>query len=49
MEPRGATLGRRQRNELICEAKECDARCFDAVIVYSTSRLSRDLFHALAF
>ena len=36
-------------SELIREAKEPDARRFDAVIVYSTSRLSRELFHALAF
>jgi site-specific DNA recombinase len=35
--------------ELIREAKERDARRFDAVVVYSTSRLSRELFHALAF
>jgi len=36
-------------SELIREAKEPDARRFDAVIVYSTSRLSRELFHALAY
>ncbi len=35
--------------ELVREAKEPEARRFDAVIVYSTSRLSRDLFHALAY
>ncbi len=35
--------------ELVREAKEPDARRFDAVIVYATSRLSRDLFHALAY
>lgn len=35
--------------ELLREAKEPDARRFDAVIVYATSRLSRDLFHALAY
>ncbi len=35
--------------ELIREAKERDARRFDAVVIYSTSRLSRELFHALAF
>lgn len=36
-------------SELVREAKEPDARRFDAVIVYSTSRLSRELFHALAY
>ncbi len=36
-------------SELVREAKEPDARRFDAVIVYATSRLSRDLFHALAY
>jgi len=35
--------------ELLREAKERDARRFDAVIVYGTSRLSRDLFHALTY
>jgi site-specific DNA recombinase len=35
--------------ELLREARERDARRFDAVIVYSTSRLSRDLFHALSY
>jgi len=35
--------------ELVREAKEPDTRRFDAVIVYATSRLSRDLFHALAY
>ena len=35
--------------ELVREAKERDARRFDAVIIYSTSRLSRELFHALAY
>jgi len=35
--------------ELVREAKEPEARRFDAVIIYSTSRLSRDLFHALAY
>ncbi len=34
---------------LVKEAKEPDARRFDAVIIYATSRLSRDLFHALAY
>ncbi len=36
-------------SELIREAKEPDTRRFDAVIIYSTSRLSRELFHALAY
>jgi site-specific DNA recombinase len=36
-------------SELVSEAREPDTRRFDAVVVYSTSRLSRDLFHALAF
>ena len=36
-------------SELVREAKEPEARRFDAVIVYSTSRLSRELFHALAY
>jgi site-specific DNA recombinase len=36
-------------SELICEARDRDARRFDSVVIYSTSRLSRDLFHALAF
>ncbi len=35
--------------DLLREAKEREARRFDAVIVYSTSRLSRDLFHALTY
>jgi site-specific DNA recombinase len=35
--------------DLLREAKERDARRFDAVIIYSTSRLSRDLFHALTY
>ena len=34
---------------MLREAKERDARRFDAVIVYGTSRLSRDLFHALTY
>jgi len=38
-----------QRNECAEKAKEPDARRFDAVIVHSTSRLSRELFHALAY
>jgi site-specific DNA recombinase len=36
-------------SELVREAKDPDARRFDAVIVYATSRLSRDLFHALTY
>jgi site-specific DNA recombinase len=36
-------------SELVSEAREPDTRRFDAVVIYSTSRLSRDLFHALAF
>jgi site-specific DNA recombinase len=36
-------------SELIREARERDTRRFDSVVIYSTSRLSRDLFHALAF
>ena len=36
-------------SELIREARERDTRRFDAVVIYSTSRLARDLFHALAF
>jgi site-specific DNA recombinase len=36
-------------SELVREARERDGRRFDGVVVYSTSRLSRDLFHALAF
>lgn len=35
--------------ELVREAKEPDTRRFDAVIIYSTSRLSRDLFYAQAY
>src|SRR6478609_6216798 len=35
--------------DLLREAKERDARRFDAVIIYATSRLSRDLFHALTY
>ncbi|HXF31785.1 MAG TPA: recombinase family protein [Solirubrobacterales bacterium] len=35
--------------DLLREAKEPDARRFDAVIIYSSSRLSRDLFHALTY
>jgi len=35
--------------ELLREAKERDARRFDAVVIYATSRLSRDLFHALTY
>jgi DNA invertase Pin-like site-specific DNA recombinase len=36
-------------SELVREAKERDARRFDAVIIYATSRLSRNLFHALTY
>jgi site-specific DNA recombinase len=36
-------------SELLREAKERDARRFDSVIIYATSRLSRDLFHALTY
>jgi site-specific DNA recombinase len=35
--------------ELLRDAKEPDARRFDAVVIYATSRLSRDLFHALTY
>lgn len=35
--------------ELVREAKEVEVRRFDAVIIYATSRLSRELFHALSF
>src|SRR5580658_8572493 len=36
-------------SELIAEARDRETRRFDAVVIYSTSRLARDLFHALAF
>lgn len=36
-------------SELLNEAKQPDTRRFDAVIIYATSRLSRDLFHALSY
>ena len=36
-------------SELLSEAKQPDIRRFDAVIIYATSRLSRDLFHALSY
>jgi site-specific DNA recombinase len=36
-------------SELVAEARDRDSRRFDAVVIYSTSRLARDLFHALAF
>jgi site-specific DNA recombinase len=36
-------------SELIAEARDRETRRFDGVVIYSTSRLSRDLFHALAF
>ena len=35
--------------ELVNEAKRRETRRFDAVVIYATSRLSRDLFHALAY
>lgn len=35
--------------DLVREAKQRDARRFDAVLIYATSRLSRDLFRALAY
>jgi site-specific DNA recombinase len=36
-------------SDLIREARERETRRFDSVVIYSTSRLARDLFHALAF
>src|SRR5258708_20819435 len=36
-------------SELIREARERDTPRFDSVVIYSTSRLAPDLFHALAF
>ena len=36
-------------SDLVREARDRDGRRFDAVVVYSTSRLARDLFHALAY
>jgi site-specific DNA recombinase len=36
-------------SELVREARDRDTRRFDSVVIYSTSRLARDLFHALAF
>ncbi len=36
-------------SQLVAEARDRETRRFDAVVIYSTSRLSRDLFHALAF
>ena len=36
-------------SELVREARNRDTRRFDAVVIYSTSRLARDLFHALAY
>jgi site-specific DNA recombinase len=35
--------------DLVREAKRREARRFDAVVIYATSRLSRDLFRALAY
>jgi site-specific DNA recombinase len=40
---------RRAWSELIAEARDRDTRRFDAVVIYHTSRLSRELFHALAY
>lgn len=36
-------------SRLVQEAKDPETRRFNAVIVYATSRLSRELFHALAY
>ena len=36
-------------SQLVTEAKNRDGRRFDAVVVYATSRLSREMFHALAY
>ncbi len=36
-------------SDLVREARDRDSRRFDAVVIYSTSRLARDLFHALAY
>ncbi len=35
--------------DLVREARDATTRRFDAVVIYSTSRLARDLFRALAF
>ncbi len=40
---------RRAWSELIAEARDRDTRRFHAVVIYHTSRLSRELFHALAY
>jgi site-specific DNA recombinase len=40
---------RRAWSELLAEARDRDTRRFDAVVIYHTSRLSRELFHALAY
>ena len=36
-------------SELVREARDREARRFDGVVIYSTSRLARDLFRALAY
>ena len=36
-------------SELIAETRDRETRRFDGVVIYSTSRLARDLFHSLAF
>jgi site-specific DNA recombinase len=36
-------------SDLVREARDPDTRRFDAVVIYSTSRLARDLFRALAY
>ena len=36
-------------SELVREARDPERRRFDAVVIYSTSRLARDLFRALAY
>ncbi len=48
-EERGRRDDRAGWAELLHEAKQREARRFDAVIVYATSRLSRDLFSALGY
>ncbi len=36
-------------SDLVREARDAETRRFDAVVIYSTSRLARDLFRALAY
>ena len=36
-------------SDLVREARDADTRRFDGVVIYSTSRLARDLFRALAY